>query len=96
MDDSFELLEQRVRKAAELVRGLRERNRALERDVGEAKTGLKDAQKRLGALEKQRQSTSARTKEHESLKREVETLLQEREEVRDRIGKLVKVLDELE
>jgi predicted nucleic acid-binding Zn-ribbon protein len=96
MDDSFELLEQKVRKAAELVRSLRAKNQALEQDVVDAKQGLKEAEKRLAALEKQRQSASAQSKQHAALEKEVGILREEREEIRTRIAKLVEVLDGLE
>lgn len=94
MDGSFELLEEKVRKAADLVKRLRRENKSLEEDLTRARGRLQDAEKRLDALEKER--GSEHPKELEALKGEVKALKQEREEVRNRIAKLVEVLDSLD
>ena len=96
MDNSFDVLEDKVRKAAELVKRLRKDNHALEEDLGKAKARLLEAEKRLTALEKERESGGAQLKELDGLGREVKALRQEREAIRDRISKLVEVLEELD
>ncbi len=96
MDDGFELLEQKIRKAAELVESLRKRNKALQSDLGKAKAALREADKKLSAEEKSRRGGEAQTKELASIKTELGALRQEREEVRLRIAKLVEVLDGLD
>jgi predicted nucleic acid-binding Zn-ribbon protein len=96
MESNFDLLEERVRKAAELVRKLRKDNAGLEEQLGEGKKRLQDAEKRLHALEKDHGASADLAKELEVLNREVKGLRHEREEVRSRIGKLVEVLEALD
>ncbi len=96
MENSFELLEEQVKRAAGLVRRLRDENRTLEQDVGQAKAALRDVEKRLVVLEKGRQAPKARAKEIESLKGEIGSLRKEREEVRGRIEKVVETLEALD
>ncbi len=94
MEHGFDVLEEKVRKAADLVKRLRKENGSLEEDLAKAKGRLQDAEKRLAALEKE--ASSGRGKEAEGLSREVTTLREEREEIRKRIAKLVEVLDGLD
>jgi chromosome segregation ATPase len=97
MENSFELLEEQVKRAAGLVRRLRDENRTLEQDVGQAKAALRDVEKRLVVLEKKgRQGPKVRAKEIESLKGEIGSLRKEREEVRGRIEKVVETLEALD
>ena len=96
VQDSFELLEEKVRRAAELVKSLRQENKELEQQRRQAETRLKEAEKGLQALEKQKGSAAADHKRAEVLDGEVATLRREREEIRKRIARLVEVLDELE
>ena len=95
-DDGFELLEEKVKRAAELVKALRQENKDLEQQRRQAETRLKDAEKGLATLEKQKGAAAADHKRVEQLDEEVATLRHEREEVRRRIAKLVAVLDEVE
>jgi predicted nucleic acid-binding Zn-ribbon protein len=92
--ESFDLLEQKVRRAADLVVKLRKENKALEEDLGKARSHLHEAEKRLAALERAQGGEPA--KELESLERELKTLRHERDEIRKRIAKLVEVLETLE
>jgi predicted nucleic acid-binding Zn-ribbon protein len=96
MENGFDLLEEKVRKAAELVRKLRKENGGLEEQLGEAKKRLAEAEKRLTALEKDKGSSADLAKEVELLGRELKSLRQERDEVRGRIAKLVEVLETLD
>jgi predicted RNase H-like nuclease (RuvC/YqgF family) len=96
MEDGFELLDQRVRKAAELVKRLRKENKSLEDDLATARGRQKEAEKKLDGLHKELQSSSGRGAEVDALKSDLEALRQEREEVRRRIAKLVTVLEELD
>ena len=91
MEHGFDLLEEKVRKAADLVKRLRKENKALEDDVVKAKSRLQEAERRLASLEKE--AAPSHGKETEGLSREVATLRHEREEIRKRIAKLVDVLD---
>jgi hypothetical protein len=96
MDTGFEQLEQRVRKAAELVRALRARNRDLESAAGEARTRLDAAEQRLAGLEAERRSPAVDPARVDALSNEVKTMRQEREEIRRRIARILEVLDEID
>jgi uncharacterized coiled-coil DUF342 family protein len=102
MQDGFELLEEKVRKAADLVKRLRKENKSLEEDVTKSKWRVQEAEKRLVALEQQArlaaaaQQASASNGDAEARAQEIAALKEEREEVRRRIAKLVHVLEGLE
>jgi predicted RNase H-like nuclease (RuvC/YqgF family) len=96
MDNSFELLEEKVRKAAELVKRLRRENQSLDAELGKARGRLQEAEKRLADLEQQARSAPSQGKELDALQREIKGLRQERQEVRDRIVKLVEVLEAID
>ncbi len=96
MENGFDLLEEKVKKAAELVRRLRKEKHELDADLGKARGRLAEAEKRLEALEKARGASADQAKEAEALGREVKVLRGEREEIRTRIGKLVELLEGLE
>jgi len=96
MDDSFDVLEEKVRKAAELVKRLRTENRALEEDLGRARSRLDAAEKRLAGLEKQADVSHDHGKQLDELGRQLKAFKHERDEVRGRIAKLVEVLETLE
>jgi predicted nucleic acid-binding Zn-ribbon protein len=96
VQDSFELLEEKVRRAAELVKALRQENKDLEQQRRQAETRLKEAEKGLQALEKQKGDVAADHKRVEALDGEVATLRREREEIKKRLARLIEVLDDLE
>ena len=96
MQDGFEQLEEKVKKAADLVKRLRRDNKALEDDLTKAKWRLQEAEKRLLAVEKDLEPKGGKAGEGEALAEELSVLKQEREEVRRRVAKLVTVLDGLE
>ena len=96
MDDSFKLLEEKVKKAAELVRRLREENRGLSEELGRVRPRLSELEKSIQSLEKQRGASADETRKLEALAAEVQRLRDERTEVRQRIARLVEVLDGLD
>ncbi len=96
MQDGFELLEEKVKKAADLVKKLRRDNKALEDDLTKARWRLQEAEKRLLAVEKDLEHKGARAGESQAMQEELSSLKHEREEVRRRVAKLVTVLDGLE
>ena len=96
MEQGFELLEEKVRKAADLVKRLRKANHDLEEERSRLGARVKEAEKRLDTLEKQRGSSSDDGRRREALAEEVAGLRHEREEIRRRIARLVEVLDGLE
>ncbi len=96
MENGFELLEQKVRKAAELVRRLQGENKLLRTDLGQAQARFKEAEKRLQGTEKRGGSSAEEGRQLEVLGRELKALRQERADVRARIAKLVEILDGLD
>jgi predicted nucleic acid-binding Zn-ribbon protein len=95
MEEGFELLEEKVRKAADLVKRLRKANHDLEEERSRLGARVKEAEKRLETLEKQRGS-SPDAPRRDALAEEVAGWRHEREEIRRRIARLVEVLDGLE
>ncbi|MBI3932445.1 MAG: hypothetical protein HY317_03455 [Acidobacteria bacterium] len=93
MENSFDVLEEKVRKAADLVKRLRKENHALDEDLVKARARLAEAEKRLSAIEGER---SGGARDADALKGEVKTLRHEREEIRTRIARLVEVLEGLD
>ena len=85
-----------MRKAADLVKRLRKANHDLEEERSRLGARVKEAEKRLDTLEKQRGSSSHDGPRREDLAEEVAGLRHEREEIRRRIARLVEVLDGLE
>lgn len=96
MQDGFTLLEEKVRKAADLVKRLRKENRSLDEDLAKARGGLQETEKRLHALERAGAGSGERERESQALRAELERLREEREEVRGRIALLIEALDEVE
>jgi len=96
MENSFELLEEKVRKAVELVKRLRKENKDLHDAVEKAGPRLQELEKKVEAAEKHRGAASADAAKMESLARELKDLRHEREEIRGRIARLVEALDALE
>lgn len=96
MDASFEVLERKVRQAAELIGRLRQEKQSLENSLGDARAGLQKAQRALAAAERERESGSSEAAQLQVLEGELASLTREREEVRRRISRLVELLDGLD
>ena len=96
MENGFELLEDKVRKAVELVKRLRKENKDLHDAVQKARSHIEELEKKVEAAEKHRGAAGADAAKMESLARELKDLRHEREEIRRRIAKLVEALDALE
>lgn len=94
MENGFDLLEEKVRKAAELVKRLRKENKALGESAEEARERLRETEKRLAGLDRER--TQASGARETDIERELKSLRQQRDEVRQRIARLVEVLDSLD
>ena len=108
--DTFALLEDKVRKAAALVRDLRQRNQKLEQELPELRkrkerleeelpelrTRVQELQKALAAAEKIGPPSGEDARKLAASEQELKGLRQEREEVRIRIAKLMEILDGLE
>ena len=96
MENSFDLLEDKVRRTVDLVKRLRKENKGLEEDLAKARSRLDQAEKGLQSLERERGAQSAQTGQLEALGKEIKLLRQEREDVRTRVAKLVEALDGLD
>jgi chromosome segregation ATPase len=94
METGFDQLEEKVKKAADVVRRLRGENKSLQEELGRAKSRLQDVEK--AAADKPKGPSPEEARRLESMGKEIEGLRAEREEVRRRIGKLVQVLDALD
>ena len=95
MEQGFDLLEEKVRKAAELVKRLRKENKGLEDDLAKANGHLQESEKKLSTLEKERASAKSGP-DRDELQSEVKSLRQQRDEVRKRIERIVEVLESLD
>jgi FtsZ-binding cell division protein ZapB len=78
MDSAFDQLEEKVKKAAEALRRLRQENRTLQEEAERLKKGA---------------AAASDTRKVDALQEEIQGLRAEREEIRRRIAKLVQVLD---
>src|SRR5438445_12578076 len=94
MEDGFELLEEKVRRAADLVRELGGQNRRRQEELERQGAKLAEAERRIEGGERHRPADQAQ--KLEALRQELDEIRQEREEVRRRIARLVEVLDGLE
>jgi predicted RNase H-like nuclease (RuvC/YqgF family) len=96
MEDSFALLEEKVQKAADLVKRLRKENKTLGDEAARSKSALQDAEKKLAALQKEKAQSSESAEAVEKMRSELGQLQKERTEVRNRIAKLVDLLETLD
>jgi len=96
VEDGFEQLEQKVKKAAEVVRRLQGENKELRAELVRAQGRIGEVERRLESADKRQATSDDDGPKLEALSREVRALRQEREEIRTRIARLVDVLDALE
>ncbi len=94
--DGFELLEEKVKKAAEIVKKLRRENKSLEDDLTKSRWKLQEAEKRLDAVEADVRAQAGKGGDLTALRAELQAFKDERDEVKKRIAKLVDVLDGLD
>jgi hypothetical protein len=95
VENAFDLLEERVRRAAEALRRLQADNGELRKQLVRAQGALQQSEKALEEALKAKASAEDASKE-EGAHRELMTLRREREELRARLARLVEVLDGLE
>jgi chromosome segregation ATPase len=94
VEDSFKLLEDRIHRAAERLKTLSAEGQALRAELAQAKSRAEKAEQALAAAA-EREGTGAEEARAEALARELSTLKREREEIRDRVEKLVGLLESL-
>lgn len=90
MEKGFEVLEQKIRKAAEVIQQLRQEVKARDSELRRLRSGA--AEERPKAAKE----TAAKIAPAPGLEAEVRQLREEREEIRQRITKLVGILEELD
>ena len=96
MENAFDQLEDRVKKAAEVVKTLRHENKALQDELARIRPRLQEVEKAVSAMEKEKGPSADDKRRLDALGSEVKDLRSEREEIRRRIEKLVQVLDALD
>jgi FtsZ-binding cell division protein ZapB len=94
--NAFDVLEEKVRKAADTVRKLRAQNEELEQERARLRSAVQELEKRVAGLEKQGKQAAAETGKLQALDDEARELRAERQEIRKRVAKLVGVLEGLE
>jgi predicted RNase H-like nuclease (RuvC/YqgF family) len=95
VEDSFKLLEDRIHRAAERLKTLSAEGQALRTELTQAKSRAEKAEQALAAAREREGTGAEEARKAEALAREVSTLKREREEIRDRIEKLVGLLESL-
>ena len=95
MEDSFKLLEDRIHRAAERLKTLSAEGQALRAELAQAKSRAEKAEKALAAAAAREGTGAEEARKAEALARELSTLKREREEIRDRVEKLVGLLESL-
>jgi len=96
MENAFGLLEEKVRKAAELVKRLRQEKKTLEEELGQARGRAQEAERQVSTLEGEAAGAASKSRDRDAAEQELKALRREREEVRRRIAGLLEILDGLE
>lgn len=97
VENAFDLLEERVRRAAETLRRLQGENADLKKQLSRAQGALQQAERAIEAAEKRQAAGSPEDRRKlEALGEEAVVLRKEREEVRVRMARIVEILDGLD
>jgi FtsZ-binding cell division protein ZapB len=97
VENAFDLLEERVRRAAETLRWLQGENADLKKQLSRAQGALQQAERATLAAEKRQATGSPEDRRKlETLGEEAVALRKEREEVRVRMARIVEILDGLD
>lgn len=95
MDNSFDLLEQRVEKAVARLKELTSENRSLRGELQAATGRLEKAEAQARSAAERAAASSGEDGRLEAANQELGELRSEREEIRRRIGRLVELLEKL-
>jgi chromosome segregation ATPase len=95
VEDSFKLLEDRIHKAAQRLKDLGAEVQSLRADLAEARARAEKAERALAEAAGRQGAAGEEAKRAETVAAEVKTLRRERDEIRDRVVKLVGLLDRL-
>jgi len=93
VEDSFKLLEDRVHRAAQRLKELSAEGQSLRGELAQARGRAEKAERALAEAEGPKGRDTEEAKRAESLVAEVKTLRREREEIRERIEKLIGLLE---
>jgi predicted RNase H-like nuclease (RuvC/YqgF family) len=94
--NGFDVLEEKVKRASELVKKLRKENEKLHAEVADLRPKLEKAEKHLGEVEKRSKSAGEDAKRVEELTAELAAVRKDREEIRKRVSRLVELLESIE
>ena len=95
MEDSFKLLEDRIHRAAQRLKDLAAEAQSLRTELAQAKARADKSERALFEAAGRQGGDAEHAKKAEALASEVKTLRREREEIRDRVEKLVGLLESL-
>ena len=87
--ENLELLEERVRRIAELVRGLRRENIELRARLSEAEDRIRKSDEGIAAL-------PAQSKTNDEVSRQLRLLQEERQEIRGRVSKMLETFSSID
>jgi FtsZ-binding cell division protein ZapB len=96
LEDSFKLLEDKIRQAADRLKELRAENESLGVDLEKAVERAEKAESALARAAAEDGARDSASKKADALGREVKSLQKEREEIRTRLGRLLELLEGLE
>lgn len=96
MQDSFDILEEKVKKAADLVKRLRKDNKSLEDQLKDNKARLAEAEKKLSGFEQQLGDSAGSAAKIDALTAEIASLRSDQDQVRTRVAKIVSLLESLD
>jgi len=96
VDKGFDLLEQKIKKTAELVRRLQSENKTLAGQLAEAQTKLRQAVREGQEAAASRGPSPEEARKTEALARELDQLRGERQEMKARLARLVEALSALD
>ena len=87
--DNLELLEERVRRVTEVIRGLRHENAQLNAQVKEAQDRLRKSNETIAALQEE-------NRRGDELSRQLRLLQEERQEIRGRVSRMLETFSSID
>jgi hypothetical protein len=96
VEKGFALLEEKVKKAVDVVTRLRRENATLQEETGLLKARIQELEKAAAQASRERGPSPEEIRRTAALEQDVKTLREEREQIRSRIARIVDVLDALE
>ncbi len=95
-DKTFEHLEERVARAAEALRRLKKENASLAQQAQQAQAAQATLAERLASAQKDKETSGSAARDLAAARAELKALRTEREQVAQRVARIVSLLDELE